>query len=317
MIKVFNNIEEVEFNPQTVVTVGTFDGVHLGHKEILDTLISKSKNENKRSCIITFHPHPQHVINNHTKKELKLLTSIEERIFLFNKLGIDSTLVIPFNRDFSEYSAEYFIMEYLYKKLGFSDFLIGYDHTFGKNREGNFDLLSKLSTNNNFSIERIEAKSTSEDEIISSTKIREALGQRDIPLANNMLGWTYFVTGIVKEGHKRGRQLGFPTANVIPNEVHKLIPSNGVYVVKSEIDGEEYFGMANIGTRPTFLENAQAQLEVHFFDLDKDLYGKELRIEFMAYVREEKKFEVIDLLLTQLNNDKEFSLNFLKNYDKE
>jgi len=316
MIKVFNNIEEVEYNSDTIVTVGTFDGVHLGHKEILNTLIERSKKENKRSCIVTFHPHPQHVINNHTKKELKLITSIEERIYLFDKLGIDSTLVIPFNREFSEYSAEYFIMDLLYKKLGFSDFLIGYDHSFGRNRKGNYNLLKELSLANNFSIERIEAKSTSEDEIISSTKIREALGLRDIQLANKMLGWNYFVTGIVKEGHKRGRKLGYPTANVIPNEVHKLIPSNGVYVVKSQIDGEEYFGMANIGTRPTFLENAQAQLEVNFFDLEKDLYGKELRIEFLAYVREEKKFEVIDLLLTQLNNDKEFSLKFLKNYNK-
>jgi riboflavin kinase/FMN adenylyltransferase len=314
MIKVFNNIDNVEFNQNTIVTVGTFDGVHLGHKEILAHLIQESNTNNKRSCIVTFHPHPQHIIQSHSKKDLKLLTSIEERIYLFDKLGINSTLVIPFNREFSQLSAEEFILDILYKKLGFSDFLIGYDHSFGRNREGNYSLLKSLSEKYNFNVTQIGAKTIDNSQIISSTKIREALENRDIKLANKMLGWNYFITGIVREGHKRGRTIGFPTANVIPEEVNKLIPRNGVYVVKSNIDGVEYFGMANIGTRPTFLENAQALLEVHFFDLNMDLYGKELRVEFLSYVREEKKFEVIDKLVNQLKDDKQFSLDFLKDY---
>lgn len=314
MIKVFNNIANVEFNQNTILTVGTFDGVHLGHKEILTHLIEESKSKNKRSCIVTFHPHPQHIIQSHSKKNLKLLTSIEERIYLFDKLGIDSTFVIPFNREFSQLGAEEFILDILYKKLGFSDFLIGYDHSFGKNREGNYKLLKSLSEKHNFNVTQIGAKTTDDSQIISSTKIRESLENRDIKLANKMLGWNYFITGIVREGHKRGRTIGFPTANVIPEEVNKLIPRNGVYVVKSTIEGVEYFGMANIGTRPTFLENAQALLEVHFFDLNMDLYGKELRVKFLSYVREEKKFEIIDKLVNQLKDDKQFSLNFLKDY---
>ncbi len=314
MIKVFRDIDNVEFNKNTILTVGTFDGIHIGHKEILDKLIYQAKEKNLRSCIITFHPHPQHIIRSNSKNNLKLITSIEERIYLFEKLGVDSILVIPFNKEFSQLSAKEFVIDILYKKLGFLEFLIGYDHSFGKNREGNYELLKQISKEYDFEVTQIGAKTTNENEIISSTKIREALENRDIKLANKMLGWSYFITGIVREGHKRGRTIGFPTANVIPEEVHKLIPRNGVYVVKSEIDGVEYFGMANLGTRPTFLENAQAQLEVHYFDLDMDLYGKELRVEFLSYLREEKKFDIIDKLVNQLKNDKQFSLNFLKDY---
>lgn len=309
MIKVYNNLENIEFDENTIVTVGTFDGVHLGHKEILNRLLSfKSKN---RTCIVTFHPHPQHILGNKSIN-LKLLTSINERIWLFNEMGIDSVLVVPFTKEFSNLSARDFIINIIYKKLGLKRFLIGYDHTFGKNREGNYDLLQELSKEMNFEVERIEAKTNDEEQVISSTKIRQALLNRDLELANKYLGWNYIVTGIVREGYKRGRTLGYPTANIVPEEDHKLLPGNGVYVVKSTIGDTDYFGMASVGVRPTFLDNAHQLLEVHFFDLDENLYGKELKIEFLAYIREEKKFDVLDELVQEMNKDKEISLKFLR-----
>lgn len=309
MIKVYRKIEEIEYNPKTVLTVGTFDGVHIGHNEILSRLISY-KNE-FRTCIVTFHPHPQHVLGNKSPK-LTLLTSIKERIDLFENLGIDSVLVIPFDKSFSYLSARDFISEILYKKLGISKFLIGYDHSFGKNREGKFELLKQMGNELNFEVEQIKAKSD-EENIVSSTLIRHKIQNREIEYVKNLLGRFYFVTGIVKEGHQRGRTIGFPTANVIPEDKNKLIPGNGSYVVKSNIEGEEFYGMANIGVRPTFLDNAQPLLEVHFFNLDMNLYGKELKIEFLNFIREEKKFNVLEELVEQLNKDREFSINFLKN----
>lgn len=310
MIKVYNDLNNIEFNENTVLTVGTFDGVHLGHKEILNRLLSfKGK---LRTCIVTFHPHPQHILSSKSPY-LRLLTSIDERIELFEKMGIDSVVVIPFNKEISEISATDFIVKIILEKIGLKHFLIGYDHSFGRNREGNYELLKKLSEEYNFDVERIEAKTSSEEEIISSTKIRHSLLNRDLELANKYLGWNYFVTGIVREGMKVGRKLGFPTANIIPEENMKLLPGNGVYVVKSIIDGKEYFGMASIGVRPTFLDNAKQLLEVNFFDLDENLYGKELKIEFLNYIREEKKFDVIDELVEQIQQDKEYSLIFLRN----
>lgn len=313
MIKVYNNLENIEFNKDTVVTVGTFDGVHLGHNEIISRLLSFKGS--LRTCLVTFHPHPQHILGN-KNPQLKLLTSIKERIEIFSSLGLDSILVVPFTREFSELSAEEFIKDIICNKLGISKFLIGYDHSFGKNREGNYNLLKKLSNELEFDVERIEAKTNKNEDIISSTKIRQALLNRELSIANQYLGWNYIVTGIVREGHKRGRTIGFPTANVIPEDPNKLIPGNGAYVVKSNIDGNDYYGMANIGVRPTFLDNAQALLEVHFFDLDMNLYGKELKIEFLSYIREEKKFEVLDGLVNQLKSDKEYSISFLKNIVK-
>lgn len=310
-MNVFKNIEEVKFDKNTILTVGSFDGIHKGHRLILDHLIETSKKENLRNLLVTFEPHPQVVLQNKVKGKIKIITTLEEKLHILEKIGVENVWVIEFNEKFSQTSAEDFLIDYLIKTAGMKKFLIGYDHMFGKNREGDKDLLERLSPNYNYEIERLSSIQL-DNTIISSTEIRKAIIASEIDLANKMLGRNFNVMGEVIHGKKRGNTIGFPTANIIPNNDNKLIPSNGVYVVRAEIKGNEFFGMCNIGVRPTFGDLEKEQLEIHFFDLEMDLYGKVLNIEFLKFVREEKKFNVLDELVKQLKNDKGFSLGFLK-----
>lgn len=304
---------EIEFEKNTVLTVGSFDGIHRGHRLILDHLSELSKKNDLRSLLVSFEPHPQIVLQNKSKDPLKILTTLEEKIEILESVGIQALWVINFDKQFSNTSARDFVINYLVKQCGMSKFLIGYDHMFGKNREGDENLLQELSPIHNFDIEKLDSFELN-NTIVSSTKIRNSILDGDIKTANKMLGRNFNIMGTVVHGKKRGNKIGFPTANIVPDNEYKIIPPIGAYVVRSFIDGKEYFGMCNIGVRPTFGDLDSEILETHFFDLDLDLYDKVINVEFLTYIREEKKFSILDELVFQLENDKNFSLEFLKNH---
>lgn len=312
-MKVFRAFDEIDYEPNTVLTVGTFDGVHLGHQKIINRLNQIAANNALRSLIITMHPHPQIVLHTKDKAHIKLLSTIEERLYLFEKYKIENVLIIPFSYEFSQVSADEFVTEYLLKKIGLKKILIGYDHLFGKNRAGNIELLKSLSEKHNFEIEKIDALQ-GKDTIISSTKIRNAVINSDIMTANEMLGHPYLISGEVVHGQGRAAGMGYPTANFNNFNPNKIIPGRGVYLVRSVIHGESLFGMANIGVRPTLTEDTEPTLEVNYFDFDKDIYGEIISVEFLEYLREEKKFKNIDELLSQIQRDKKECLKLSENY---
>jgi riboflavin kinase/FMN adenylyltransferase len=310
-MEVFKGLEQIQRSERHILTVGTFDGVHLGHQKILGRMKEIAREINGTTLLITFEPHPQFIVKRPDKEPIKLLTTIDERLKLFEKFGLDRVVVIPFTKEFSETSAEDFVVNILYKNIGFSHILVGYDHYFGKNREGNFELLKKLSEKYRFKVEQIPAFIT--DEItISSTKIRNALLQNQIELANKLLGYHYFIDGVVVPGDGRGSTMGFPTANIKFDDEHKLVPSNGVYLVYSKINGKIYFGMANLGFRPTFYTFKKKVLEVHFLDFAQIIYGQNISVHFLKYIRNEQKFNSVDDLLLQLNRDKETCSKLIK-----
>jgi riboflavin kinase/FMN adenylyltransferase len=309
-MNVFRNFDEINFNSDTVLTVGTFDGVHRGHQYIIKNLLNISNKHSLRNLIITIHPHPQIVLNKPGKPPVLLLTSIEERLELFEKYGVDNVLIIPFNYEFSLTPARNFITDYLIKKIGFKRILIGYDHLFGRDRSGNEELLIELSNEHNFEIEKLE-RIDLENHRISSTDIRHSVLNSDIHIANNLLGHNYSLRGMVIHGHKRGRTIGFPTANILPDDKNKLIPANGVYFVFSNINNRKVWGMANIGFRPTVTNENVLSIESHFFDFDEDIYDTNLTIQFVSKIRDEYKFSGIEALIEQLNKDKNTCLNLI------
>ena len=310
-MNIYKNFNEIEYNPNTILTVGTFDGVHRGHQLIIDKLLEMSNRKNLRHLILTIDPHPQIVLNKVDRKQIFLLTTIDERLKLFQSNGIENVLIIPFSIEFAKTDAKDFIVEYLVKKTGLHTLLIGYDHLFGKNRQGNESLLIELSNEYNFQIEKIDAF-LEKELIISSTKIRNLILSQQVELANELLGYSYFIEDVVVKGQKRGRTIGFPTLNFSFSNKYKLIPAKGVYLVSSEIQNKTYYGMANIGVRPTFEEDGELLLEVHLFDFEEDLYGKKVSVNFIKFIREEKKFKGIEEIKTQLEEDKEKCLEFIE-----
>lgn len=302
-MNIYKDFNEIEKNPNSIVTVGTFDGVHRGHQLIIQRLLEISKQNNLRHLLITFDPHPQIVLQKADRKQIFLLTTIEERLKLFQSFGIENVLIIPFSNEFANIDAKDFIIEYLVKKVGLHSLLIGYDHLFGKNRQGNEDLLKDLSLEHNFNIEKIKAFQENEL-IISSTILRNLILTKQVEQANQLLGYPYFVEDIVVEGSKRGRTLGFPTLNFSFSNKYKLIPSQGVYFVSTEIDSKTIYGMASIGVRPTFEDEGELLLEVHLFDFNRDLYGKKVSVNFHKFIREEKKFNSTEEIIAQLEEDK-------------
>jgi riboflavin kinase/FMN adenylyltransferase len=298
------SFDEINHDPRSVLTVGTFDGVHLGHQMILGKLKKIADNDGLRPVLLTLHPHPQIVLQKPDKPPVQLLSTIDERMLLFEKFGLENVLVIPFSKEFSTTSPEEFVVNYLVEKVGVGKILIGFDHLFGKNREGDFELLSRLSGRFDFEIEQLGVIEES-NEKISSTKIRKAIHEGRLGEANQMLGYDYFVLGEVIEGEKRGRTIGFPTANIESPSQNKLMPAVGVYFVSSVIEGTQYWGMANMGVRPTFKNDAEPNLEVHFFDFNGDIYGERIPIYFHEFIRNERKFAGIDEIVAQLNKDKE------------
>ena len=305
-------IHELSKFPQltnAVVTSGTFDGVHVGHQKILKRLVENAKQCGGKSVVITFWPHPRHVLSQEKEKPIYLLTSIEERIALLRKFEVDYLLIIPFTPAFANLTSSEFIFEILIKTIGTKKLVIGYDHRFGKNREGSFEYLKDNATRFGFEVEEIPQEDI--DHVgVSSTKIRKALEAGDIETANKYLGYFYQLSGSVLEGDKLGRTIGFPTANLVVKEPLKLIPARGVYAVYGTVNGQRLKGMLNIGIRPT-VNGTNQTIETNFFDLDQDIYNQDLQLELVARLRDEQKFNGLDSLKVQLAKDKEAALKVL------
>lgn len=294
-----NNVERHE---NSVITVGTFDGVHEGHRVLMETVLRKAGKRSARSVIVTFDPHPREIINP-GDEGIKLLTTLQERCEILQDLGIDLMVVIPFDRDFSLLTSEEFVKDIIYNKIGVSEFVIGYDHHFGRNREGTIETIEQLGEQLGFD-SYVVSKQEVGDRTVSSTAIRRAISEEgDMGLATKLLSRHYMLNGTVVQGNRRGREIGFPTANIKPEHQRKIIPRNGVYAVRIRINGGWFEGMMNIGTRPTF-EGTGRTLEVHIFDFDRNIYGKELQVRFISRLREEQNFENVEELKTQLERDR-------------
>ena len=288
-------------NPQpSVVTIGTFDGVHIGHRKILERLIADGREHQLQSTLLTFFPHPRMVLQK--DNQIKLLNTIEEKSAILDRLGLDCLIIHPFTMEFSRKSATDFVREILVQKLRVSKIIIGYDHRFGRNRNASIGDLQSFGNILDFTVEEIPAQEI--DEVsVSSTKIRKALMAGDLETANTYLGYDYMLTGTVEGGKKLGRDLGFPTANLRIEADYKLIPASGVYLVRSELDRRQVYGMMNIGTNPT-VDGSRRHIEVHFFDYQGNLYGSHLQVDLLKRIRDERKFESLDALKNQLGKDR-------------
>jgi riboflavin kinase/FMN adenylyltransferase len=301
-----NNFKRLDF---AVVTSGTYDGVHKGHQKILQRMIEVAKSEGGETVLISFWPHPRMVLNN-DPGFLKLINTMEEKQELLRNIGINHLILIPFTLEFSQTSSTNFIKNILVDAIGTKKLIIGYNHRFGKNREGNFDNLVRDSSKYGFEVEEIP-KHEIDHLGISSTIIRKSLISGDIPTANRYLGHPFLINGLVIHGDKLGKTIGFPTANLQIEEAYKLIPGDGVFAVKVNIKGKEYNGMLNIGKRPT-VDGSNRKIEVHILGFKEDIYHEKICISFVKKVRDEKKFESLDHLKIQLEIDKEIILEILK-----
>lgn len=287
--------------------MGTFDGVHAGHRKILERLTQNVENGKYESLVLTFFPHPRMVLQE--QSGIKLLNTIPEKIDLLEKIGIENLVIHPFDESFSRLTAQEFIKNILLDKLHIQKIIIGHDHRFGRNRTANIDDLITFGKEYDFEVEQISVQEVN-DVSISSTKIRNALMEGNMALANEYLGYEYFLTGTVYKGKQLGRTIGFPTANIQIEENYKLIPRNGVYVVKSTINQKTVFGMMNIGFNPT-VAGEHLFIEVHYFDFISDLYDQEIRVSILEYLRPEQKFDSVDLLKEQLEKDKNTALTYI------
>ena len=308
-MKVYNALKDYNNHP-SVITIGTFDGVHLGHKKIIERLCEFGQNNQLNSLILTFFPHPRMVLNK--DYNLKLLSTIEEKKTRLEALGIDALVIEPFTINFANLSAEDYVKTVLVEQLNAKHIIIGYDHRFGKNRTANIDDLKFYGSSLGFTVEEIPAEDI-EAVSISSTKIRHALHEGLIEKANRYLGDHYTIQGIVVKGKGIGKSLNYPTANIQINSDLKLIPKHGVYIVKCLIDNKFCWGMMNIGVNPTF-DNNELSIEVHFLDYDGDLYGNALNIELLKHLRNEKKFNSIENLKNQIALDESQTRDFIKNH---
>lgn len=308
-MKVYNALKDYNNHP-SVITIGTFDGVHLGHKKIIERLCEFGQNNQLNSLILTFFPHPRMVLNK--DYNLKLLSTIEEKKTRLEALGVDALVIEPFTIDFANLSAEDYVKTVLVDQLNAKHIIIGYDHRFGKNRTANIDDLKFYGSSLGFTVEEIPAEDI-EAVSISSTKIRHALHEGLIEKANRYLGDHYTIQGMVVKGKGIGKSLNYPTANIQINSDLKLIPKHGVYIVKCLIDNKFCWGMMNIGVNPTF-DNNELSIEVHFLDYDGDLYGNALNIELLKHLRNEKKFNSIENLKNQIALDESQTRDFINNH---
>lgn len=306
-MNIYHSLDSFQKLEYGVVTSGTFDGVHLGHKKILSRLREISEQSGGETVVLTFWPHPRMVVSEDSQG-LQLLSTIDEKIELFSQLGIHHLLIVPFTRAFSELSCHEYIKEILVEKIGTKKLVIGYDHRFGRNREGSFEFLQQNCASYGFEVEEIPRQDI-EDMAVSSSRIRKALITGHVSEANGLLGRPYTLSGTVVKGKQLGRTIGFPTANVHLHESYKLIPMNGVYVIHVTYNGEKFKGMLNIGVRPT-VDGTMRTIEANLFDFDKEIYGEDLKLELLHYLRPEQKFESLDMLVRQINIDKENSLAY-------
>tara|TARA_R110001592_G_scaffold25914_4_gene97859 strand:- start:54 stop:989 length:936 start_codon:yes stop_codon:yes gene_type:complete len=302
------NIQLYKSGEPTVVTIGTFDGVHIGHQKIINRLIKTAQKDDLKSVILTFFPHPRMVLQKDS--HIKLINTIDERRQILEALGIDYLLVKKFTAAFSRLSAQDFVKQVLVDKLNAKKVIIGYDHRFGRNRNANIADLKKFADLYHFEVEEISAQDIN-DVSVSSTKIRKALLEGDIAKANAYLGYHFMLTGTVIEGKGLGKQLEYPTANIQIKEDYKLIPKHGSYVVNTIINKKVVYGMMNIGMNPT-VNGENESIEVHFFDFDKNIYNKKIQINLLSRIRDEYKFDSVESLKLQLKKDKETALSYIQ-----
>lgn len=302
-MRIFNSFDEVDKISSPVLTIGTFDGVHIGHQKIIEQLNKEALQLGGESVLFTFYPHPRMVLFPEAHG-LQLLTTQEEKLKLLELSGIDNVIVQPFTFDFSRLTALEFVRDYLVNKLHVKKLIIGYDHQFGKNREGSIDFLRAIADVYEFEVIEIPAQDI-DDVNVSSTKIRDALKSGDVETAGNYLGRPYSLTGEVVHGKELGRKIGYPTANIHVSDDTKLIPAKGVYAVKVSLGTTSYQGMLNIGNRPTVNTSVDCSIEVHIFDFDSLIYDAKITIEFIRFIRQEKEFSSIEFLRSQLQEDEQ------------
>lgn len=307
------NSSNSHINKNSIVTIGTFDGVHIGHQEILKRLISIGERESLDSVVLTFFPHPRMVLQKDSK--IKLLNTIDERQNILTDLGIDKIVIQKFTIEYSRLTAIEFIRDILVNKLHAKIVVVGYDHHFGRNRSANIEDLKEYGEVYDFKVIEIPAQDIA-NVAVSSTKIRNALSKGDIETANKFLGYKFMITGTVVKGNGLGKTINYPTANISIAENYKLIPKKGVYIVNSVVNNNIVFGMMNIGKKPT-VRGKKKTIEVHFFDFDKDLYGQKLQINFLKRIRNEEKFDSIKELQSQLKKDKDFALSYIDSLENE
>ncbi|MDB5246527.1 MAG: bifunctional riboflavin kinase/FAD synthetase [Segetibacter sp.] len=303
MIQVHRDLQHLPEFKKAVITIGTFDGVHLGHQQIIKLLKAEAAEIGGETVIITFHPHPRKVVS-HGKSAVKIINTLPEKTELLDKLGIEHLVVVAFNEEFASQAAEEYIENFLVKNFHPSTIIIGYDHKFGKNRLGDYHLLENMGEKYNYRVKEIPEHVLNQI-TISSTKIREALLKPDIDTANTFLGYDYFFEGKVVEGNKLGRTIGYPTANLVIENEEKLIPGNGVYAVRLTIGVNEVIlkGMMNIGMRPT-VDGTKRTIEVNIFNFDEDIYGQVMKVYIHKFLRGEVKFDGLEQLKEQLAKDK-------------
>ena len=299
-MKVHNGLEGFPKLSNVILTMGTFDGVHYGHRKILKRLLDTAKQNSGCSVVMTFDPHPRSVLFPH-QKDLRLLSTISEKVDLMNSIGIDHLVIQPFTIPFSQLSHAEFVKSYLVDKIGIHKMVVGYDHQFGRNRQGNFDELLKLSMQYNFEGEKIPEQEVKEV-VVSSTKIRNALSSGNIAHANQLLSYYYSLSGEVVSGEQIGRTLGFPTANIMMEDSFKLIPSDGVYSCFVTLNKQRMKGVVSVGNRPTF-NDSKKSIEVHLLDFNSDIYGETIKIEFVDFIRFQKKFDQLSELVNQIKAD--------------
>ncbi len=331
-MKIYHHINDFERLDNAVVTIGTFDGVHLGHQKIISQLVEKANKNKGESVILTFFPHPRMIINP-GDHQLMMINTMPEKATLMEELGVDHLIITPFTRDFSNQSAKRYIKDILIDQIGMKEMVIGYDHRFGKDRSGGLKELQHFAEIHHYLIDEIPEQDIN-DLAVSSTRIRESLIKGDVDAANELMGHPFTLSGKVIRGDQIGRTLGYPTANLFIEENYKLIPSDGIYAVtveiqdtrnknqeihnpfqpehlKSKIVNQKYWGMAYIGHRPT-INGMSQNIEVNIFDFDEDIYHQNITMNFLHFIRHDVKFEGLEKLTQQLGRDKESTLSFFK-----
>ena len=306
-MKIYRSIEEYDEDKRSAVTIGTFDGIHLGHQKILSRLIKSSKNKDLNSVVLTFFPHPRIILNKYN--EVKMIDTLDEKIIHLNEIGIDSLIIHPFDKNFSLLSANQFIKDFLVDKLKIKHIIIGYDHRFGKGREASVTDLKNYADDYDFTVEEIKAQEI-EKITVSSTKIRNSINQGDIKTTEKYLGRYFNLTGKVVKGDGLGKKINYPTANIFIEENYKIIPKDGVYLVETIIKDKLFKGMMNIGHRPTIGTNVKS-IEVHLFNFNEDIYGQVISIKMISKIRDEKKFSSIQALKEQLVKDENYCLKLI------
>ena len=309
-MEVIHNISNYRPQKPAILTIGTFDGVHFGHQKILRNLVVEAKKENLCAIVLTFFPHPRMVLQKET--QLKMIDTLEEKTKLLEQLGVEVLIVQPFTMEFSRMTAIEYTRDILVNGIRISKLIIGYDHRFGRNREATVEDLKQFGMDYNFTVEEIPAQDI-ESIAVSSTKVRNAIDSGEIKKANQYLGRPFSLNGTIVEGDKIGREMGYPTANLEIEEDYKLKPQNGVYLVQTSLVDKKYFGMMNVGKRPT-VSGKKTRIETYFFDFKGDLYGKKLRIELLEKIRDEQKFDSLDALRNQLNSDQKSCQKLIPKY---